>query len=200
MGSVLGKVLRVNLTTGAISTEELSAELSKAFIGGRGLGGQMLTNEIPAGIDALSAENKLFFVTGPLTGTAAPTGGRYMVVTKSPLNNVIASSNSGGFWGAELKFAGYDVLVIEGKAAEPVYINIKDDAVEIKPAGHVWGKNTNETTDLLLAEVGDPKARVANIGTAGENLSRIACIMNDRWRAAGRSGVGALMEIGRAHV
>ena len=193
MGSVLGKVLRVNLTTGNISTEELSTELSKAFIGGRGLGGKMLADEIPAGIDALSEENKLFFITGPLTGTAAPTGGRYMVVTKSPLNNVIASSNSGGFWGAELKFAGYDALIVEGKAAEPVYIKIKDDAVEIKPAGHIWGKNTNETTDILLEEAGDPKARVANIGSAGENLSRIACIMNDRWRAAGRSGVGAVM-------
>ena len=193
MGSVFGKVLRVNLTTGAVSKEELSAEDSKAFIGGRGLGGKMLMDEIPAGIDALSAENKLFFMTGPLTGTAAPTGGRYMVVTKSPLNNVIASSNSGGFWGAELKFAGYDVLAIEGKAKEPVYISIKDDVVEVKPAGHVWGKNTNETTDLLLEEFGDPKARVANISTAGENLSRIACIMNDRWRAAGRSGVGAVM-------
>lgn len=193
MGSVLGKVLRVNLTTGAVTKEEISAELSKAFIGGRGLGGKMLSDEIPAGIDALSPENKLFFITGPLTGTAAPTGGRYMVVTKSPLNDVITSSNSGGFWGAELKFAGYDMLVVEGKAAEPVYISIKDDKVEIKPAGHVWGKNTNETTDLLLAEFGDPKARVANIGTAGEQLSRIACIMNDRWRAAGRSGVGAVM-------
>ena len=193
MGSVLGKVLRVNLTNGTVTKEDVSAELSKAYIGGRGLGGKMLTDEIPAGIDALSPENKLFFVTGPLTATAAPTGGRYMVVTKSPLNDVITSSNSGGFWGAELKFAGYDMLVVEGKAAEPVYISIKDDSVEIKPAGHLWGKNTNETTDLLLAEFGDPKARVANIGTAGEQLSRIACIMNDRWRAAGRSGVGAVM-------
>ncbi len=193
MGSVLGKVLRVNLTTGAIYTEELSAKLSKEFIGGRGLGGKMLADEIPVGIDSLSAENKLFFVTGPLTGTTAPTGGRYMVVTKSPLNDVIASSNSGGFWGAELKFAGYDLLAVEGKAAEPVYISIKDELVEIKPAGHLWGKNTNETTDMLLKEFGDTKARVANIGTAGEQLSRIACIMNDRWRAAGRSGVGAVM-------
>jgi aldehyde:ferredoxin oxidoreductase len=193
MGSVLGNVLRINLTTGAITKEELPAGLSKDYIGGRGLGGKILADEIPAGIDALSPENKLMFVTGPLTGTAAPTGGRYMVVTKSPLNNAIASSNSGGFWGAELKFAGYDLLIIEGKAAEPVYIAIKDDVVEIKPAGHVWGKKTNETTDILLQEFGDPKARVANIGPAGEQLSRIACVMNDRWRAAGRSGVGAVM-------
>ncbi|MBS4031848.1 MAG: aldehyde ferredoxin oxidoreductase family protein [Clostridiales bacterium] len=193
MSSILGKVLRVNLSTGAIATEALSAELSKAYIGGRGLAGKMLADEIPAGIDALSEENKLFFVTGPLTGTAAPTGGRYMVVTKSPLNNVIASSNSGGFWGAELKFAGYDVVIVEGKAKEPVYIAIKDDEVEIRPADKLWGKKSNETTDMLLEEFGDPKARVLNIGPAGENLSRIACIINDRWRAAGRSGVGAVM-------
>jgi aldehyde:ferredoxin oxidoreductase len=153
----------------------------------------MLADEMPAGIDAFGEENKIFFVTGPLTGTAAPTGGRYMVVTKSPLNNVIASSNSGGFWGAELKFAGYDVVIVEGKAKEPVYIAIKDDQVEIRPADKVWGKKSNETTDMLLEEFGDPKARVLNIGPAGENLSRIACIINDRWRAAGRSGVGAVM-------
>ncbi|MCW3489151.1 aldehyde ferredoxin oxidoreductase family protein [Dethiobacter alkaliphilus] len=193
MGSVLGKILRVNLTTGEVKKEELSNEQAKAFIGGRGLGGKMLADEIPVGIDALSEENKLFFITGPLSGTAAPTGGRYMVVTKSPLNDVIASSNSGGFWGAELKFAGYDMLIVEGKADAPVYISIKDDIVEVKPADHVWGKNTNETTDMLLEEFGDSKARVANIGTAGEQLSRIACIMNDRSRAAGRSGVGAVM-------
>lgn len=193
MSSILGKVLRINLSTGVIATEALSAELSKAYIGGRGLAGKMLADEIPAGIDALGEENKLFFVTGPLTGTAAPTGGRYMVVTKSPLNNVIASSNSGGFWGAELKFAGYDMIVVEGKAKEPVYIAIKDDQVEIRPADKVWGKKSNETTDMLLEEFGDPKARVLNIGPAGENLSRIACIINDRWRAAGRSGVGAVM-------
>lgn len=193
MASVLGRVLRVNLTTGNVATEHLSPDLCRLFVGGRGLGAKMLSDEIPAGIDALSAENKLFFVTGPLTGTAAPTGGRYMVVTKSPLNNVITSSNSGGFWGPELKFAGYDVLIVEGKADAPVYISIRDEVVDVKPAGHIWGKCTNETTDILLEEFGDARARVANIGTAGEQLSRIACIMNDRWRAAGRSGVGAVM-------
>ncbi len=193
MGVYAGKILRVNLTTGAVATEPLPAEKAKLFLGGRGLAGRMLAEEIPAGIDPLGPENKIFFATGPLTGSAAPTGGRYMVVTKSPLNNVIASSNSGGFWGAELKFAGYDMVVVEGKAKEPVYIYVKDDTVEIRPAARFWGMQTNETVDALLAEVGDNRARVLNIGPAGEKLSLIAAVMNDRWRAAGRSGVGAVM-------
>ncbi|GAW93267.1 aldehyde ferredoxin oxidoreductase family protein [Calderihabitans maritimus] len=193
MNAYAGKILRVNLTTGSIVTEPLPVDKAKAFVGGRGLGGRMLAEEIPAGIDPLGEENKIFFITGPLTGTPAPTSGRYMVVTKSPLNNTIASSNSGGYWGAELKFAGYDMVIVEGKAKEPVYIYIKDDQVEIRPAAKYWGKLVGETTDLLLEEVGDPKARVLTIGPAGENLSPIAAVMNDRYRAAGRSGVGAVM-------
>ncbi|GAW29227.1 aldehyde ferredoxin oxidoreductase family protein [Carboxydocella sp. ULO1] len=188
-----GKILRINLTTGSITTEALPVEKARAFLGGRGLGGRMLAEEIPAGIDPLSEANKIFFITGPLTGTSAPTSGRYMVVTKSPLNNTIASSNSGGFWGAELKFAGYDMVIVEGKAAQPVYIYIKDDQVEIRPADKYWGKLVSETTDGLLAEAGDDKARVLTIGPAGERLSPIAAVMNDRYRAAGRSGVGAVM-------
>ncbi|AVX31973.1 aldehyde:ferredoxin oxidoreductase [Carboxydocella thermautotrophica] len=188
-----GKILRINLTTGSITTEVLPVEKARAFLGGRGLGGRMLAEEIPAGIDPLSEANKIFFITGPLTGTSAPTSGRYMVVTKSPLNNTIASSNSGGFWGAELKFAGYDMVIVEGKAAKPVYIYIKDDQVEIRPADKYWGKLVSETTDGLLAEAGDDKARVLTIGPAGERLSPIAAVMNDRYRAAGRSGVGAVM-------
>ena len=191
--SYAGKILRINLTTGSVVTEKLPLDKVKPFLGGRGLGGKMLADEIPAGIDPLSADNKIFIITGPLTGTSAPTSGRYMVVTKSPLNNVIASSNSGGYWGAELKFAGYDMVVVEGKAKKPVYINIKDNQVEIRPADNLWGKTTNETVDDLLAEVGDPKAKVLNIGPAGENLSLMAAVMNDRWRAAARSGVGAVM-------
>ncbi|MBT9172268.1 MAG: putative oxidoreductase YdhV [Syntrophomonadaceae bacterium] len=193
MSSIAGKILRVNLTDGSIKHEALSPGLAREFLGGRGLGGKMLSDEIRAGIDPLGKENKIFFVTGPLTGTSAPTGGRYMVVTKSPLNNAIASSNSGGFWGAELKFAGYDMLIVEGRAKEPVYIYIRDNQVEIRPAGKLWGMTTSQVTDALLTEAGDRKARVLNIGPAGENLSRIASVMNDRWRAAGRSGVGAVM-------
>lgn len=193
MSSYAGKVLRVNLTKGEVYKEPLPRDLARNFIGGRGLGGKMLSSEIPAKIDPLEEQNKIFFITGPLTGTTAPTGGRYMVVTKSPLNNVIASSNSGGYWGAELKFAGYDMVIVEGKAKNPVYINIVDDAVEIRPAEKFWGKTSKEVTDMLLEETGDKKARVLNIGPAGENLSPIASVINDRWRAAGRSGVGAVM-------
>lgn len=188
-----GKVLRVNLSTGSVVKEDLPMDKAKAFLGGRGLGGKMLTEEIPAGIDPLGEENKVFFITGSLTGTPAVTSGRYMVVTKSPLNNVIASSNSGGYWGAELKIAGYHMVIVEGKSETPVYLYINDGDVEIRPADKYWGMTSVAVDNGLKEEVGDPKARVLNIGPAGENLSPIAAVMNDKWRAAGRSGVGAVM-------
>ncbi|OEH86115.1 aldehyde ferredoxin oxidoreductase [Desulfuribacillus stibiiarsenatis] len=193
MNGYQGKLLRVDLSSNSVNVEPLSLEKAVAFIGGRGLAGKLIAEEIPAGIDALSEQNKLIIATGLLTGTTAPTAGRYMVVTKSPLNNTIASSNSGGFWGAELKFAGYDMVIIEGKASAPVYIYINDDQIEIRPADKYWGKWVAETTDELLEEVGDAKARVLTIGPAGEKLSRIASIMNEKDRAAGRTGVGAVM-------
>jgi aldehyde:ferredoxin oxidoreductase len=188
-----GKILRINLTEGKISTEPLNMELAKKYLSGRGLGGKMCFDEVGADVDPLSPENKIFISAGVLTGTNAPTGGRYMVVTKSPLNGVIASSNSGGYWGAQLKFAGYDMVILEGKAAKPQYISIVDDKVEIKDAAHLWGQDVYATTSTLLEEFGDPKAKVLTIGPAGENLSLLAAIMNDKFRAAGRSGVGAVM-------
>jgi aldehyde:ferredoxin oxidoreductase len=148
---------------------------------------------VPADIDALSPENKVFIATGALTGTNAPSSARFMVVTKSPLNGTLASSNSGGYWGPQLKFAGYDMLVLEGKADTPVYISILDDRVEIKDAGHVWGKDVYETTSILKSEFGDDQAKVLTIGPAGENLSLMAAVMNDLYRAAGRTGVGAVV-------
>lgn len=187
-----GKVLRVNLSEKSVKVEALNLDLAKKFIGGRGLGEKYLLDEIDPKIDALSPENKLIFVTGPLSGTPTPTGGRYMVVTKSPLTGTVACSNSGGRWGAELKMAGYDMIIIEGKADNPVYLYIEDDEVTIKDAAHLWGKVTSETTEILTKEHGD-KVKVANIGPAGERLSRIAAVMNDIDRAAGRSGVGAVM-------
>ncbi|MBC9784140.1 aldehyde ferredoxin oxidoreductase family protein [Heliobacterium chlorum] len=193
MHAYVGTILRINLTEKTIKCEPLDVETAKKFIGGRGLGSYLLSQEIDPEIDALSPENKVFITTGPLTGTTVPTGGRYMVITKSPLTGTIASSNSGGFWGPELKNAGYDIVVLEGKAEKPVYISIKDDQVEIKDAAHLWGMKVNETTDTLLEEFGDPKARVLCIGPAGENLSPMAAIMNERYRAAGRSGVGAVV-------
>ena len=193
MGGYTGKVLRINLTEGKASTEPLNIELARKYLSGRGLAGKMFADEVASDVDALAPENKLFITSGLLTGTNAPTSGRFMVVTKSPLNGVIASSNSGGYWGAQLKFAGYDMVVLEGKADHPVYISIKDDLVEIKDASQLWGKDVYATTEALKLEVGDDKAKVLTIGPAGENLSLIAAIMNDLFRAAGRSGVGAVM-------
>ncbi|MZP29560.1 aldehyde ferredoxin oxidoreductase [Heliobacterium undosum] len=193
MNAYVGTVLRINLSEKTIKCEPLDVDVAKKFIGGRGLGSYLLSQEIDPAIDALSPENKVFITTGPLTGTNVPTGGRYMVITKSPLTGTIACSNSGGFWGPELKNAGYDIVVLEGKSEKPVYISIQDDKVEIRDAGHLWGMKVNEATDTLLEEAGDPKARVLCIGPAGENLSPMAAVMNDRFRAAGRSGVGAVV-------
>ena len=193
MAGYCGKLLRVNLNTGEITKEELDMALAKKFVGGRGLGSYFLAEEVDPAVDALSAENKLIFATGPLTGSQAPASGRYMVVTKSPLSGTVASSNSGGFWGAELKRAGYDMIIVQGRSDKPCYISINDDAVEIRSAESCWGKLVSETTDLLLEEAADAKARVLTIGPAGERQLLLACIMNDRYRAAGRSGVGAVM-------
>jgi len=193
MGGYCGKLLRVNLSTGAVKTEEIDSAAARKFIGGRGLGSYYLNSEVDPKTDPLSPDNKVVFVTGPLTGTNMPACGRYMVVTCSPLTGTIACSNSGGYWGPELKFAGYDMLILEGKAAKPSYISIQDGKVEIRDASALWGKLVSETTDALQKEVGDEKAKVLCIGPAGERQSPISAVMNERYRAAGRSGVGAVM-------
>ncbi|MCD6362552.1 MAG: aldehyde ferredoxin oxidoreductase, partial [Synergistetes bacterium] len=177
--SYAGRILRVDLSRGKVRVEELCVDTARAFIGGRGYASKILYDEIDPKVDPLSPENKLIFATGPLTGTPAPTGGRYMVVTKGPLTGTIACSNSGGFWGAELKSAGYDMIVFEGAADKPVYLYIKDDEVELRDASHLWGLDTHATTDKLLEEVNDSRAKVACIGPAGENLVKIACVIND---------------------
>jgi aldehyde:ferredoxin oxidoreductase len=188
----MGTILRVDLTTGAITKEATNVRDAKLFIGARGLGVKIFTDEVDPKVDPLSPENKLIFAPGPFSGTSAPSGGRYHVVTKSPLTGAIAGSNSGGTWGPELKYAGYDALIIEGKAAKPVYLWIKDGAVELRDAAKAWGKWVPEATDILRAET-DEEAKVAVIGPAGEKLGLMAAIMNDLHRAAGRSGVGAVM-------
>src|SRR5215831_6580659 len=129
-------VLCVNLSTGQIRKEAVPEEMIKNFVGGRGVGSKLLMDNIDPKVDALDPRNPLIFATGPVTGTYAPTGGRYMVITKSPLTGAIASSNSGGYWGPALRFAGYEYLMIEGAAKEPVYLNVHDDRVEIRPAKH----------------------------------------------------------------
>jgi aldehyde:ferredoxin oxidoreductase len=180
------------LSNGEIKRERTNMEDARLFIGARGLASKILSDEIDAKIDPLSVENKLIFAPGPLSGTFAPSMGRYDVVTKGPLNGTIAASNSGGSFGPEVKFAGYDLIIIEGKAKNPVYIWIKDDAVEIRDAAGLWGKNVPDTTDAVRA-VTDEEAKVACIGPAGEKKVLFANIMNEMQRAAGRSGVGAVM-------
>lgn len=187
-----GTILRINLTEHKITKEELPLEMAQKYIGGRGLGTKLYFDEVDPKIDALSPENKLLFVAGPLTGTPTPTGGRYMVVTKGPLTGTIASSNSGGKWGAEMKLAGYDVIILEGKSENPVYIAIEDDKVEIRDAAHLWGKIVDDTEALIMKDMPE-RTKIASIGPAGEKLSLMSCIMNDTSRAAGRTGVGAVM-------
>jgi aldehyde:ferredoxin oxidoreductase len=185
-------LLRVNLSTGGIATEPIADAVIRQFVGGRGVATKLLLDCMDPRVDALDPSNPLLFATGPLTGTFAPTGGRYMVVTKSPLTGAVACSNSGGYWGPALRYAGYDYVMVEGAAREPVYLWINDDNIEIRSARHLWGKLVAETEDLVR-EATHPDARVACIGPAGERRARVACVMNDKGRAAGRSGVGAVM-------
>src|SRR5512136_2183202 len=186
-------VLRVNLSAGTCTPEPLNMTWARDFLGQRGLATKYLVSEIDPKIDPFSPENKLIFVTGPLTGTMAATGGRYSVVTKGPLTGAIACSNSGGYFGAELKFAGWDMVIIEGASPKPVYLLITDDEAELVDAAHLWGKTVWETEETIKKFHQDPQIRVAAIGRAGENRVLYAAIVNDLHRAAGRSGVGAVM-------
>jgi aldehyde:ferredoxin oxidoreductase len=193
LGGWTGKALRVDLTTGRHQVESIPELWRRDYIGGRGLAARYLYSEMDPAADALSPDNVLIFATGPLTGTPVPCGARYMVVTKGALTNAITTSNSGGHWGPELKFAGYDLLLLTGASPRPVYLYIYDDHVELRPADDLWGKGVFDTEDSLRGKLGIPELRVASIGPAGENRVRFACIMNDKHRAAGRSGVGAVM-------
>jgi aldehyde:ferredoxin oxidoreductase len=188
-----GKILRVNLTAGTVKSEPLNMGWARAYLGSRGLASKYLVEEIDAKVDPLSPANKIIWATGPLTGTMASTGGRYTVVTKGPLTGAIACSNSGGYWGAELKMAGWDMVIFEGKSPKPVYLNIQDGVAELRDAAHLWGKTVWETEATLKKELQDPLARVSSIGGAGENGVLYAAVVNDLHRAAGRSGVGAVM-------
>jgi len=188
-----GKILRVNLTAGTVKSEPLNMEWAQAYIGSRGLGSKYLVEEVDAKVDPLSPENKIIWATCPLTGTMASTGGRYTVITKGPLTGAIACSNSGGYWGAEFKMAGWDMVIFEGKSAKPVYLYVNDDLAELRDAAHLWGKSVWETEEIIKKGLQDPLTRVSSIGKAGENGVLFAAVVNDLHRAAGRSGVGAVM-------
>ena len=187
------KVLRVNLTEGTCASEPLNMQWADEYLGSRGLATKYLVSETDPKVDPLSPENKMIMSTGPLTGTMASTGGRYTVVTKGPLTNAIACSNSGGFFGAEMKFAGWDMIILEGKSPKPVYLFVENDRAELRDAAHLWGKSCWETEETIKQQHQDPQIRVSSIGRAGENQVLFACIVNDLHRAAGRSGVGAVM-------
>ncbi len=197
MNSWPGKLLRVDLTRGTWAVEDIDPQLARDYIGGRGLGTKILYDEVDPAVDPLSPANKLILMTGPLTATGAPASARYMAITKSPLTGAIASSNSGGYFPAELRYAGFNGIILEGASEKPVALWIKDGEVELKPADDLWGKTSEETEDAIRDQIEDDweakATRIACIGPAGENMARIACIINDMHRAAGRSGVGAVM-------
>ncbi len=188
-----GKLLRVNLSAGTVSSEPLNMQWARDYVGSRGLGTKYLVEEIDATVDPLSPDNKIIWATGPLTGTMASTGGRYTVITKGPLTGAIACSNSGGYWGAELKMAGWDMVIFEGKSLKPVYLYINDDVAELRDAAHLWGQSVWKTEAALQQSHQDPLLRVSSIGKAGENGVLYAAVVNDLHRAAGRSGVGTVM-------
>ncbi len=187
------KILRVDLTAGTCTQEALNMEWAKAYLGQRGLATKYFVEEVAPSVEPLSPANKLIFATGPLTGTMASTGGRYSVITKGPLTGAIACSNSGGYWGAELKMAGWDMIIFEGRAATPVYLHLENDTATLHDASDLWGKTTWETEPALRKKHQDSQLKISSIGRAGENGVLYAAIINDLHRAAGRSGVGAVM-------
>ena len=186
-------VLRVNLTEGTCANEPLNMDWAQKYLGQRGLATKYLVEETDPRVDPLSPDNKMIMTTGPLTGTCASTAGRYSVVTKGALTGAIACSNSGGFFGNEMKNAGYDMIIFEGRSPNPVYLLVENDNAQLIDAGEFWGKSVWDTEEGIKAKHQDPLIRVASIGVAGEAGVKFACVVNDMHRAAGRSGVGTVM-------
>lgn len=188
-----GQILYANLTDGSVKKDRAPVDLLKPYLGGRGMASRILYDSVKRGVNPLSPKNVLIFSTGPLTGTLWPTSSRYTVTAKSPATGALGYASSGGHFGPELKFAGYDAIVFKGKAKVPTYLLIKDDVVELRDAQHIWGKTTHETEKIIQGETGDSKIKVASIGPAGENLVKFAAIINEYSRAAARTGMGTVM-------
>lgn len=189
----MGKILRVNLTDGDFTVDSLPNHWIKEFIGGDGFGAKILFEEVPASIDPLNEKNKLIIATGPITGTLWPMSGRTVFISKAPLTGIWGESHVGGFLGPELKYAGYDILVIEGKSEKPVYISIEDSDLQIRDAQQLWGLTTDRLTGAIKKMHNDPDIQVAAIGPAGERLVRYASVLVNHARAAGRTGIGAVL-------
>jgi aldehyde:ferredoxin oxidoreductase len=188
----MGKLLRVNLSAGNVAEEELRGDWARRLIGGAGLATKYLYDEVPGGVDPLGPQNKLIFMTGPLTGTTSASAGRYSVVAKSPLTGIWGHGNSGGSFGPALKRSGYDGIIIEGASSKPVYLKVVDGHAELIDASEIWGKNVPDTEDTIR-QGSDQNLVIASIGPGGENLVRYAAIMNNKHRAVGRCGLGAVM-------
>ena len=193
MNGFAGKVARIDLTSKSVREEPLDAEVARKYEGGRAFGAKVLLEELEPETDPLGPDNKLIFVGGPATGTVIPGQTRYLVIGKSPLTGLYGEAGGGGAFMTMVKRAGYDALIVEGKADSPVYLWIHDGQVEIRDAGHVWGQLVGDTDDALREEVGDPNARVACIGPAGEKQVKFAAIIAEKFKAAGRCGLGAVM-------
>lgn len=187
------KLLRVNLTAGTISEEALNMDWASKYLGQRGLATKYFVEEVDPKVDPLSPDNKMIMATGPLTGTCASTAGRYSVITKGALTGAIACSNSGGFFGNEMKNAGYDMVIFEGASKTPVYLFIDNENAQLIDASDMWGTSVWDTEDKIKSDHQDPMIRVASIGVSGEKGVKYACVVNDYHRAAGRSGVGTVM-------
>jgi aldehyde:ferredoxin oxidoreductase len=193
MHGYAGRLLRVDLGSGKSWAEPLEATRARRYVGGRGMGARILLDEVPRGCDPFGPENRLIFAMGPLAGTFAPGSGRFVVVGKSPATDGFGEAYTGGFVAHELKYAGYDGIVVQGTAAELVYLSIVNDRVEVRPAKHLAGRGTLEVEEAIKKDLGDPETRIISIGVAGEKRVRYACVMNDTDRAAGRTGLGAVM-------
>ena len=189
----MGKILRIDLGSKNFTTEIVDPELEEKYIGGAGVAAAIFIKEVPPGIDPFNAQNLLIFSLGPICGTPIPYCGRHFVMAKSPLTRILGESSAGGFFGNELKKAGYDHIIINGISKNPVYVWIHNDNVEIRDATELWGKGTRETEDFLKKEIGNENVKLASIGPAGENLVKFASIMSDKSHAAGRCGMGAIM-------
>ncbi|NIN66186.1 MAG: aldehyde ferredoxin oxidoreductase, partial [Anaerolineae bacterium] len=191
-GGYVGRILNIDLASGSLAEEPLGETLCRQYVGGYGVGARLLYDRLPAHVDPLGPENVLGFMTGPLTGTPALIGSRFVVLGKSPKTHTWGDANCGGYFGPHLKFAGYDGILVTGISDRPVYLLINEGTAELREAAHLWGRNVAELEKTLKTEHG-MDIQIASIGRAGENRSLLACVMNDEGRAAGRSGLGAVM-------
>ena len=188
-----GKILRVDLSNQANSVEEPDEKIYRTYFGGSCLACYYLLKERPAGINPLDPQNLLIFASSPLVGSGIPGANRFSVASFSPLTGYYGEAEAGGWWSPELKGAGYDAILVEGKAEKPVYLWINDEEVQIRDATHIWGKVTGDTQEIIRNETGESRARDASIGPGGENMVRYACVVNNLRHTNGRSGMSDVM-------